>query len=78
MKLTEIWTINDNGIMSMVTLYTLPKLEAITCFYEQTIRHNFNTWDYKYDPAKFKKLSSGEYCFDFGENTVFYTKEEKS
>lgn len=80
MKINSIiYRLHENGTIEEAAGYSLPSFEAIVCYYEQSVKHNQDTWNYKHVSTYpgIKETKSGNYTFTHEECTYTAIQQEE-
>ena len=74
---TMIWELNEGGVQS-VCCYSLDPQQALVCYYMQTEKNQWNTWDYPKTLSFIFPLSRVHGFYYTKQNgTIVYATEEK-
>lgn len=73
--MTDVYHINDEGVISFHASYSQPPEMALKCAVLQ-LRKNFNTWTYQNIHVPIKTIN-GRLIYNYGDNQSLFTKRMK-
>lgn len=75
---TDIYKLDNEGNMSHLATYSLPKEKALKCAVLQFLHKRWDTWNYdKIDIKLSQSKSTGQFMYFYDDNSVLFTRNER-